>query len=38
LKYPLYDFTAWWQGTLNEAVEPQVTFRGEGDYLLFIAY
>jgi thiamine pyrophosphokinase len=38
LKYPLYDFTAWWQGTLNEAVGPQVTLRGEGDYLLFIAY
>jgi len=38
LKYPLYDFTNWWQGTLNEAVSERVTIHADGDYLLYLPY
>ena len=38
LKYPIYDFTNWWQGTLNEAVSSQVTIDATGDYLVFLTY
>lgn len=34
LKYPIYDFTNWWQGTLNEATHHQVTIEAVGDYLV----
>ena len=38
LKYPLYDFTNWWQGTLNEAEGDEITILAEGDYLVYLAY
>lgn len=38
LRYPLYDFTQWWQGTLNEAISPTVKISGEGDFLVFANY
>ncbi len=38
LKYPLYDFTNWWQGTLNEAEGSEITIHAEGDYLVYMAY
>lgn len=38
LKYPLYDFTEWWQGTLNECTEDQFTISAEGFYLVFLNY
>lgn len=38
LKYPLYDFTNWWQGTLNEAVSEQVTIEANGDWLVYFPY
>jgi len=38
LKYPVYDFTNWWQGTLNEAVESDVTIRANGDFLIYLPY
>ena len=38
LKYPIYDFTNWWQGTLNEATATEVTIAANGDYLIYIAY
>ena len=38
LKYPIYDFTNWWQGTLNEATQPQVTIEAVGDYLVYLPY
>lgn len=38
LIYPLRDFTNWWQGTLNECTGSSFTIRGEGEYLIFIAY
>ncbi len=37
LRYPLRDFTSWWQGTLNETTEEAFTIRGEGDFLVYIA-
>ena len=38
LKYPIYDFTAWWQGTLNRATGEEFTIHAEGEYILFINY
>lgn len=38
LRYPLYDFTQWWQGTLNEAVSNPVIIEGKGDFLLFVNF
>lgn len=36
LRYPLHDFTSWWQGTLNETVCPSVSIEAEGDFLVFV--
>ncbi len=38
LKYPLRDFTSWWQGTLNEATAGAFTIHAEGRYLVFLNY
>ena len=38
LAYPIYDFTSWWQGTLNECTDISFTIQAEGEYLLFINY
>lgn len=38
LVYPLYDFDAWWQGTLNEAAEECFTISAEGEYIVYITY
>ena len=38
LKYPIYDFKEWWQGTLNESIAPSVTVTAQGDYLLILDY
>ena len=38
LRYPIYSFDAWWQGTLNEALTTEATIRAEGDYLLMLDY
>ncbi len=38
LRYPLYDFTQWWQGTLNEAITSHVTIEAEGIFLVFVNY
>lgn len=38
LRYPLYDFDNWWQGTLNEALSTSFTIYAEGDYLVMIDY
>lgn len=37
LRYPLHDFTNWWQGTLNETIAPHVIIQAKGDFLVFIA-
>lgn len=38
LTYPIYDFTQWWQGTLNEAPEGEFSISAEGEYLVYITY
>ena len=38
LEYPIYDFTAWWQGTLNRATGEEFTIHAEGEYIVFINY
>ena len=38
LAYPIYDFTTWWQGTLNKCTDTSFTIDGEGEYLVFINY
>lgn len=38
LRYPLRDFTSWWQGTLNTADAPHFTIRCKGDYLVYMNY
>lgn len=38
LRYPLYDITRWWEGTLNEAISPTVRIDASGDYLVYICY
>lgn len=36
LRYPLHDFTSWWQGTLNETTSEEVRIEAEGDFLVFV--
>ena len=38
LAYPIYDFTSWWQGTLNKCTDTSFTIEGEGEYLIFLNY
>lgn len=38
LEYPIYDFTALWQGTLNRTTSEQFTIEAEGDYIVFMTY
>lgn len=38
LKYPIYDFTNWWQGTLNETILHKVRIEADGDFLIFVNY
>lgn len=38
LRYPIRDFKALWQGTLNETVTPRFVIDAEGSYLVFINY
>jgi thiamine pyrophosphokinase len=36
LDYPIYDFTALWQGTLNCCRSGEFTISAQGDYIVFI--
>lgn len=38
LRYPIYDFTNWWQGTLNECIKKVITIDADGDYLLYFKH
>ena len=38
LLYPIYDFTNWWQGTLNECTGEEFTINAKEEYLLFLNY
>lgn len=35
LRYPIHDFTSWWQGTLNETTLPQVIIQAQGPFLVY---
>ena len=38
LLYPIYDFTNWWQGTLNECTGEEFTIKAKGEYIVFLNY
>ena len=38
LSYPIYDFTAWWQGTLNQCPTNSFSISAKGDYIVYITY
>lgn len=38
LRYPIYDFNNWWQGTLNETTDEDVEITANGEYILFVNY
>lgn len=38
LKYPIYDFTSLWQGTLNRCNSDSFSVKAKGEFLLFLAY
>lgn len=38
LLYPIYDFTNWWQGTLNECTGEEFSIKAQGEYLIFLNY
>ena len=38
LAYPIYDFTSWWQGTLNRCTDTSFTIEAVGEYLVFLYY
>ncbi|WP_226943543.1 thiamine diphosphokinase [Pseudoprevotella muciniphila] len=38
LKWPIYDFKKYWQGTLNEALSDHFGIQAEGNYLVFLNY
>ena len=38
LAYPIYDFTTWWQGTLNVSTGTEFKIEAVGEYIVFIGY
>lgn len=38
LKYPIYDFTALWQGTLNECTAEKCSISANGEFLVILDY
>lgn len=38
LKYPIYDFTALWQGTLNECTSNKCSISANGEFLVILDY
>ena len=38
LAYELYDFSSWWQGTLNHSVEDAFSISCKGEYMVFLNY
>lgn len=38
LRYPIYDFTSWWHGTLNECTTTSFSIHAQGEYLVFITW
>ncbi len=38
LKYRIYDFSSWWQGTLNESLGREFTIKATGNYIVFLVF
>lgn len=38
LEFPIYDFTSWWQGTLNQSTGDTFTITATGHYILFLTH
>ena len=38
LRYPIYDFTALWQGTLNECTSEKCSIKADGEFLVILDY
>ncbi len=38
LRYPIYDFTALWQGTLNECTSEKCSMSADGEFLIILDY
>ena len=38
LEYPIYTFTSWWQGTLNNSLGEDFTISADGEYIVFLNY
>lgn len=38
LRYPIRDFNAWWQGTLNETTSETFGIRARGYFLIYVCY
>lgn len=38
LRYPLHDFSNWWEGTLNETTSAEVSVNADGDFLVYIPH
>ena len=38
LAYPIYDFTNWWQGTLNACTGTEFTIEAKGEYLVYLNF
>lgn len=38
LMYPIYDFTNWWQGTLNQTTSDSFTILADGEYIVMVTY
>lgn len=38
LVYPIYDFTSWWQGSLNQAVGEVFAIQATGNYIVFLPH
>ena len=38
LRYPIYDFTALWQGTLNECTSNKCSIKADGEFLVILDY
>ncbi|MBR5877214.1 MAG: thiamine diphosphokinase [Alistipes sp.] len=38
LEYPIYTFTSWWQGTLNNSLGEEFSIEADGEYIIFLNY
>lgn len=38
LEYPIYTFTSWWEGTLNNCLDEEFTIHADGEYIVFLNY